>query len=308
MSQKIPVKQITTAVITIVIILFLAFIKTMFFTVQSNEQAVVLTLGKYTSTVGEGLHFKLPYPVQSTFIVNVSGIRKAEIGFVSSRSGSTFSREKESTMLTGDENIINVEMEVQYQIRNPKDFLFNVQDPPNTIKSAAESALRTTVGHNRIDTILTTGKDQIMMSVQKELQSILDFYKAGIDVLSIQLPSVNAPKAVIDAFEEVQRAKEDKMTLINEAVGYRNTVIPLARGEAEKNILEAEGFAAKVETEAEGNTERFLAMLTEYKLAKVVTKKRMHLEAMESVLPGIKKYLISGKQNGALLNMLNLNK
>ncbi|MFP4521922.1 MAG: FtsH protease activity modulator HflK [Fibrobacterota bacterium] len=309
MDIKFPVKQVVTVIITIVAVVLVFFLKSMFYTVESNEQAVVLTLGKYTHTSGEGLHFKLPYPLQTVFIVNVTGIRRSEIGFSSASDKSErINRKVEAKMLTADENIVNIEMEVQYRIKDPKNFLFNIEDPSSTLKSSAESALRVVVGQSRIDSILTTGKAGVMFKVQKHLQEILDFYKSGIDVVSVQLPKVNAPTEVIDAFQEVQRAKEDKMTMINQAIGYSNSVVPVARGGARKMILKAEGYSSRTVSRAEGDTEHFKKLREKYAKAPSIIKKKMHLEALEEILPGKKKYLVYEDKSSSFLNFLDLKK
>ena len=209
-------------------------------------------------------------------------------------------------MLTGDENIVDAEMIVQYKLKDPEAYLFNFVSPILTVREASEASLRTIVGRHGIDEALTSGKLMIQEQTKTLLQSILDKYNTGILVVAVQLQDVSPPKSVIAAFKDVASAKEDKNRLINEAEGYRNDVIPKARGEAQAMIREAEGFREARIKRSEGDVAKFKAMLKEYKKAKSITKKRLYLEAMEEILPGIDKYIIPDGKGGNLLNLLNL--
>ena len=209
-------------------------------------------------------------------------------------------------MLTGDENIVDAEMIVQYKLKDPEAYLFNFVRPVLTVRDASEASLRTVVGRHGIDQTLTAGKLMIQEETKTLLQAILDKYNSGILVVAVQLQDVSPPKTVISAFKDVASAKEDKNRLINEAEGYRNDVIPKARGEAQAMIREAEGFKEARIKRSEGDVAKFSAMLKEYKKAKSVTKKRLYLEAMEDILPGIEKFIIPDGEGGNLLNLLNL--
>ena len=209
-------------------------------------------------------------------------------------------------MLTGDENIVDAEMIVQYKLKDPEAYLFNFVRPVLTVREASEASLRTIVGRHGIDQALTAGKLMIQEETKALLQSILDKYDSGIQVVAVQLQDVSPPKSVIAAFKDVASAKEDKNRLINEAEGYRNDVIPKARGEAQAMIREAEGFKEARIKRAEGDVAKFKSMLKEYKKGKSITKKRLYLEAMEDILPGVEKFIVPDGEGGNLLNLLNL--
>ena len=209
-------------------------------------------------------------------------------------------------MLTGDENIVDAELIVQYKIKDPLNYLFNFIGPELTMREASEASLRTVVGRHNIDEALTSGKLMIQEETKELLQSILDKYETGVQVVAVQLQDVSPPKQVIDSFKDVASAKEDKNRMINEAEGYRNNVIPKARGEAQAMIREAEGFREARISRAEGDVAKFKAILKEYSKAKDVTRKRLYLEAMEEILPGLEKYIVPSGEDGNLLNLLNL--
>ena len=209
-------------------------------------------------------------------------------------------------MLTGDENIVDAELIVQYRIKEPENYLFKIVEPELTVREASEASLRTIVGMNNIDETLTTGKYRIQEEAKKQIQAILDKYQSGIQVVAAQLQDVSPPKQVIAAFKDVASAKEDKNRLINQAEGYRNDVIPKARGEAEAMIRGAEGFKESRIKRAEGDVAKFNAVLKEYRKAKDITRERLYLETMEKVLPGVEKVIVPDKDSGNMLNLLNL--
>ena len=211
-------------------------------------------------------------------------------------------------MLTGDENIVDLDAIVQFKIKDAKNYLFNVRDPEETVKMVAEAALRQIIGRHNIDEALTEGKFIIQKESMELIQTILDKYDSGILVIAVQLQDVHPPEEVIDAFRDVASAKEDKNQLVNQAQAYRNDIIPKTRGEAEKNIREAEAFKEERIKKAEGDAERFLLVLNEYRKARTVTEKRLYIETMEQILPGMKKFIVSTDKSGNLLNLLNLNK
>ena len=199
------------------------------------------------------------------------------------------------------------EIIVQYKIKEPVDYLFKIVAPELTVREAAEASLRTVVGRNKIDETLTTGKFTIQEETKIQLQSILDNYQSGIHVVAVQLQDVSPPKEVIGAFKDVASAKEDKNRMINQAEGYRNDVIPKARGEGEAMIRDAEGFKESRIKRAEGDAAKFSTILKEYRKAKSITEKRLYLETMEKVLPDIEKIVVPDKNSGNMLNLLNLN-
>ena len=275
--------------------------------VGPDEIGVVRTFGKYTRVAQSGLNYHFPYPIEQVNTPAVTEVKRIEIGFRTLRNGQYRSVEKESLMLTGDENIVDAEMIVQYKIKDPVKYLFRIVEPELTVRQAAEASLRTVVGRNKIDETLTTGKFKIQEETKIQLQLILDKYDSGIHVVAVQLQDVSPPKEVIGAFKDVASAKEDKNRMINQAEGYRNNVIPIARGEAEAMIRDAEGFKQARIKRSEGDAVKFTTILREYRKAKSITQKRLYLETMERVLPNIEKIIIPDKNSGNMLNLLNLN-
>ena len=275
--------------------------------VGPDEVGVVRTFGEYTRVAQSGLNYHFPYPIEQVNTPAVTEVKRIEIGFRTLRNGQYRTVEKESLMLTGDENIVDAEMIVQYKIKDPVAYLFNIMAPELTVREAAEASLRTVVGRNKIDETLTTGKFKIQEETKSQLQAILDKYESGIHVVAVQLQDVSPPKEVIGAFKDVASAKEDKNRMINQAEGYRNDVIPKARGEAEAMIRDAEGFREARIKRSEGDAEKFTTILKEYRKAKNITRKRLYLETMEKVLPGIEKIVVPDKDSGNILNLLNLN-
>ena len=277
------------------------------YVVGPDEVGVVQTFGKHTRVTQSGLNYHLPYPIETVQTPKVTEVKRVEIGFRTMGNNQYRTIEKESLMLTGDENIVDAELIVQYKIKDAASYLFNFVMPVLTVREAAEASLRTVIGKHKIDEALTSGKFLIQEETKDLLQSILDKYGSGVLVVAVQLQDVSPPKQVRAAFKDVASAKEDKNRMINQAEGYRNDVIPKARGEAQAMISEAEGFREARVSRAEGEVARFNAMLVEYKKAKVVTRKRLYLETMEEILPNINKYIIPGGDGGNLLNLLNLN-
>ena len=275
--------------------------------VGPDEIGVVRTFGKYTRVAQSGLNYHFPYPIEQVNTPAVTEVKRIEIGFRTLRNGQYRSVEKESLMLTGDENIVDAEMIVQYKIKDPVKYLFRIMEPELTVREAAEASLRTVVGRNKIDETLTTGKFKIQEETKIQLQLILDKYNSGIHVVAVQLQDVSPPKEVLGAFKDVASAKEDKNRMINQAEGYRNNVIPKARGEAEAMIRDAEGFKQARIKRSEGDAAKFTTILKEYRKAKSITQKRLYLETMERVLPNIEKIIIPDKNSGNMLNLLNLN-
>ncbi len=258
--------------------------------VNPDEQGVVLRFGEYNRTVEPGPHYRLPFPIESVYTPTVTQVQRAEIGFRSTGSATTFQQgqvrhvPEESAMLTGDENIVNIQFSVQYQIKDAVDYLFKVTDQPTVIRNAAEAAMREVIGNSNIDAALTDGKLQIQNETADLLQSLLDKYQVGVRVLAVQMQDVHPPKEVIDAFKDVASAREDKSRIINESEAYRNEIIPRTRGEAAEIINQAEGYRETRIREAEGQTQRFLALMKEYNDAKDVTRKRLYLETMQNIL------------------------
>jgi len=305
-SEKIPKikfsKKIGKLLILLIVILYLA---SGIYIVQPNEQGVIRRFGKFTRIDSPGLHYHLPFPFETAVTPSVTEVKRIEIGFRTARGG-YLEVPEEALMLTGDENIVSAESIVQYRIKNAADYLFNIIDPELTVRNAAEAALRQVIGSRKIDDALTEGKYEIQEETKLLIQEILDEYQSGILVIAVQLQDVNPPEEVSAAFKDVASAKEDKSKFINEAEGYRNDVIPKARGEAAKIVKEAEGYKIERVRKAEGDVAKFNQILAEYQNGKEVTRNRLYIETMESVLPHMKKYILEEKENN-ILKILPLN-
>jgi len=303
---SVPEKLLTLGIFPIVGIALIFWLFTGVYTVGPDEVGVVQRFGKYIRMAQSGLNYHMPFPIETVKTPKVTEVKRIEIGFRTIGKNQYRTVERESLMLTGDENIVDAELIVQYKIKEPINYLFNFVGPELTMREASEASLRTVVGRHNIDEALTSGKLMIQEETKELLQSILDKYETGVQVVAVQLQDVSPPKQVIDSFKDVASAKEDKNRMINEAEGYRNNVIPKARGEAQAMIREAEGFREARISRAEGDVAKFKAILKEYSKAKDVTRKRLYLEAMDEILPGLEKYIVPSGEDGNLLNLLNL--
>ena len=258
--------------------------------VNPDEEGVVLRFGKYDRSTGPGPHYALPMPLESVYKPKVTQVLRSEVGYRNVGQSTTFQQgrvktmPREASMLTGDENVVNVQFSVQYKIKDAVQFLFNVADPIALVHNAAEAAMREVIGNNLIDAAITDGKLQIQNDATQLLQVILDRYGAGIQVLAVQLQDVHPPQEVVEAFKDVASAREDKSRIINEAEAYRNALLPGARGEASAIRNEAEAYSATRVQHAEGAANRFTALLQQYEKAPEVTKQRLYYEAMEEIL------------------------
>jgi membrane protease subunit HflK len=287
--------------VALMVVLLIAYMLSGFFMVKPYEVGVVKRFGKFVREVPPGLNYHLPYPIETVLIPDVTKVRRLELGFRTQETGLSIKIipvSDESLMLTGDENLVDVRMIVQYKVKSPRDFLFSVRDPDGVVKQAAESAIRHVTGTGEIDRVLTYGRDDVERETGTLLQNILDNYEAGIHVITVQLQDVFPPQPVIAAFNDVAAAREDKEKFINEAEGYQNDLLPTARGEAQKLLREAEAYRASRIAMAEGDVARFLAVYEEYKDSKDVTKTRLYLEAMEDILAN--KRLIIADSDGIL--------
>ena len=306
-DQEVEIPEFNFKITPVLIGILVIWLLTGIYVVGPDEVGVVRTFGEFTRVTQSGLNWKFPSPIETANTPKVTEVKRIEFGFRSLKNGQYRTVEKESLMLTGDENIVDAEMIVQYKIKDPVKYLFNIVEPELTVREAAEASLRTVVGRNKIDETLTTGKFTIQEETKEQVQTILDKYESGIHIVAVQLQDVSPPKEVIGAFKDVASAKEDKNRMINQAEGYRNDVIPKARGEAEAMIRDAEGFKESRIKRAEGDATKFTTILKEYKKAKSITEKRLYLETMEKVLPGIDKIIVPDKESGNMLNLLNLN-
>ncbi len=303
---RIPKNLISLGVLPIIGIIVVLWLLTGIYVVGPDEVGVVRTFGKVTRIVQSGLNYHIPYPIETADTPKVTEVKRTELGFRTIGSKQIRKVEIESFMLTGDQNIVDAEMIVQYKIKEPVNYLYKFVKPALTVREASEASLRTVIGRHNIDEALTAGKFVIQEETKILLQATLDKYETGILVVAVQLQDVSPPGPVIAAFKDVASAKEDKNRMINQAEGYRNDVIPKARGTAQALIHEAEGYREARIQRAEGDVAKFLAILEEYNKAKTVTKKRLYLESMESILPGIRKIIIPGGDNGNFLNLLDL--
>jgi membrane protease subunit HflK len=279
--------------------------------VKADEKGVVMYFGEYSKTTDSGMNYHWPYPIETVKTPRVTAINRVEIGFHSggivrsNKSGGTFIPE-EGLMLTGDENIVDINFEVQWKISDAPKFLFNVRNPEDTVKAVSESAMREVIGKNLIATVLAEGKLQVEVGAKKLIQETLDSYKAGIEIVTVNLLKADPPAQVIDAFRDVQTARADLETSRNQAEAYRNDILPNARGQAQQMILEAEGYKQEVIARAEGEASRFLAIYNEFKQARDITRKRIYLETMEEVFQGMKKIIIEGKNSQGVVPYLPL--
>jgi membrane protease subunit HflK len=272
-----------------------------FFRVNPDELGVVMRFGEFVRQEPPGLHFRLPYPIEEVVLPKVTRQNIIEIGMRSAGldrgfgGGGVQDVKEESLMLTGDENTVDIDFVVYWRIKDAAQYLFNIQNPDNTVKDVAESAMREVVGQSNIQPILTEARQKTEAAVHKLIQDTLDDYKSGIQIDQITLQKVDPPAEVIDAFRDVQAARADKERVQNEAFAYANKVIPEARGEAERILQAAEGYKQQTVAEATGQTSRFLKVYEEYKKAPEVTRKRMFLETMERVFAGTDKIILDEK-------------
>ena len=281
-----------------------------FYRVLPDEQGVVLRFGKYVNQTQPGLHYHLPFPVEKVLTPKVTKVNRIDVGYRSAsdtgRATSVSDVPEESLMLTGDENIVDIDYSVFWIIKDAGKFLFNIQSPEDTVKSVAETAMREVIAKNGIQSILTEGRAQIEIDTQNIMQEILDSYDSGISITQVQTQKADPPKEVIDAFRDVQAAKADKERAQNEAEAYANDVIPRARGEAAQILQQAEAYKKEVVALAEGEASRFLAIYNEYRKARTVTQERMYLETMEKVMADINKIIIDKKSGGGVVPYLPL--
>lgn len=277
--------------------------------IQEGKEGVVLRFGEYQQTVGSGLHWHIPFPIESVDVVNVQEIRTSEIGFRSAVGATTVGGTtqasrivpREALMLTQDENIVDVKLAIQYRVMNARDYLFNVSNPDMTLTQATESALREVVGKSTLDFVLTEGRAEIVARVSVLLQEILDNYEAGLIVTSVNLQDAQPPEEVQHAFDDAVKAREDEERLRNEAQTYANDILPRARGQAARVIEEASAYQAQMVAQAEGDASRFLQVLEEYLKEPEILRERMYLETVEAVMMNVSKVMLDVESGNNLL-------
>ncbi len=275
--------------------------------VAPEEQGVITRFGAYNRTIDPGLNYRAPWPLESIRKLPVQRVNQLAVGFRASE-GASLDVPAESLMLTKDQNIVDLDFTVQWRIVNPAAFLFNLASPEKTVADVAESVMREIIGRHTIDDALTSNKIKITTEARDLLQQVLDKYGAGVRVVGLQLQQVNPPTEVIDAFRDVQAASADAEKLKNEAMGYANQIVPLARGEASRLVQEAEGYKTARVAQAEGDAARFNAQVDAYQANPGVTKQRLYLETMEEVLPNLPKIITTGRGTQAVLPYLPLDK
>jgi membrane protease subunit HflK len=296
-----------------VLLALVAWLATGAYMVRPNEVALNIIFGKYIGSSGDGLRYNLPYPIGQVVKVRVTDINRTEVGFRGADAGRRISMRdviEESLMLTGDENIVDIDFAVQWQVDpvKPQNFVFNIQAPESTIKAVSESAMREVIGRRNIQTVLTTDRAAIETEVQQLIQQVLDTYGAGVRVRTVQLQKVDPPSQVIDAFRDVQAARQDQDRAKNEAETFASRIVPEARGQAARIVQEAEAYKERTVAESRGAASRFTQVLDEYKRAPDVTRERMFLETMERVFGSIDKTIIDqGKNAQGVVPYLPLN-
>ena len=278
-----------------------------FYTVQPDEEAVIIRLGRYVNTYGPGLHFKLPFGIDKKYVVKTERIHQMELGFrtlnvrTTRTQYSTRNFDRESLMLTGDLNVADVEWVVQYRISNPFKYIFNSRSPEKNLRDASESIMRRVVGDKLVSEVLTTGRAKVAIDAKVLMQEVLNKYDIGIKVVSVQLQEVSPPESVKQAFNEVNEAKQEQEKLINEAEEQYNKVIPNARGKAEKSISRAKGYAEALVNRAHGDANKFKSVLKAYRKAPDITRKRIYLETMEEIFKRMDQLTIVDKNVKGIL-------
>ena len=318
MKSKMPnngsERDIIMAAFGIFVILWLA---SGIYRVNSDELGIVMRFGEYSRTASPGLNYHLPSPIEPVVIPSVTTVNKVEIGHRSGNAENPSVRVARSAMsdstnapknandelmLTGDRNIVDIDFEVQWKIdaTHPEKYLFSMRDPSQNVKIVAESAMREVIGRTKLDDVLTGAQSQIAEDTKTLMQQMFDEYDAGIEIIAVNLSRPDVPQPVIDEFQDVKRAEQDKQTAESVAEGYSNDILPRAKGDAAKMLQDAEAYKSRVIADAEGNASRFKQIYTEYSQAKDVTKRRMYLETMEEVLKGMPKIIMESGKGGAL--------
>lgn len=292
-------RGILIAVIAVVVLWGLSGL----YRVQPDQQGVVLRFGEWVNTTPPGLNWHIPYPVETVMTPSVEAINSIEIGFRSGGTGATRSSRdvpEESLMLTGDQNIIDIDFTVFWKVSDAGQFLFNIRDPEATVKTAAEASMREIIGRTDIQRALTESRQLVEFDTREVLQSLLIEYEAGIEITQVQLQQVQPPSPVLDAFNDVQRALQDRDRLRNEAEAYRNDILPRARGEAQQIIQQANAYRERLINEAQGEAQRFLSVYEAYLQDPDLATRRMYLETMQTVLADTNKVIMGNGTEGVV--------
>jgi len=282
----------------VVVLIILVWLASGFYIVDEGRRGVVLRLGKYHETTMPGLRWHVPYPIESADVVDVARVRTVEVGY---RGNPKNKQPQEALMLTDDENIVDVQFAVQYTLKSPEDYLFNNKAPDDNVLQAAETAIREVVGKSKMDFVIQQGRSEVASRVKLLMQQILDRYKSGINITTVNLLAAAAPEQVQPAFEDVVRAQQDRERFKNEGQAYANDVVPKARGIAARLIEEASGYRQSVISTAQGDAARFRQILAEYEKAPAVTRERIYLDTMQQVLSATSKVIVDQKGGQNLL-------
>ena len=288
--------------IPILLIVILLWAATGFYIVDQGSRGVVLRFGKNTEVTMPGPRWHIPYPIESAEVVNLEQVRTIEVGYRSAGDAAARSKElRESLMLTDDENIIDLQFAVQYNLKSVEDFLFNNRSAESSVRGAAETAIREIVGKSKMDFALYEGREEIAVKAKKLMQEILDRYNTGINVTSVTMQNAQPPEQVQASFDDAVKAKQDLERQKNEGQAYANDIIPKAKGTASRLTAEAQGYRLRVENEAKGNASRFEQILTQYNRAPEVMRDRLYIEAQEQILSSVSKVFIDQKNSNNLL-------
>jgi membrane protease subunit HflK len=282
----------------LVVLALIIWLASGFYIVDASQRGIVLLFGRYLETTEPGLRWRMPYPIQSHELVNLTGVRTVEIGYRGTERNKVL---KEALMLTDDENIINIQFAVQYILKDPQQYLFNNRLPDEAVVQAAETAVREIVGKSKMDFVLYEGREQIAVQAATLMQEILDRYQTGIQISRVTMQNAQPPEQVQAAFDDAVKAGQDRERQKNEGQAYANDVIPKARGTAARLIEEANGYNQRVTASAEGDASRFKQIVVEYNRAPEVTRQRMYLDTMQQIMSSVSKVMIDSKSNGNLL-------
>ena len=291
-------RQFGGGISLLAMLVLVVWLASSFYIVDASQRGVVLQFGRYKETTEPGLRWRLPWPIQSHEVVNLSGVRTVEVGYRGSEKNKVL---KEALMLTDDENIVSVQFAVQYLLKDPKNYIFKNRHPEDTVVQAAETAIREVVGKSKMDFVLFEGRDVIAANTSKLMQEILDRYQTGIQIRAVTMQSVQPPEQVQAAFEDAVKASQDRDRQKNEGQAYFNDVVPKARGTAARLIEEAAGYKGRVINTAVGDASRFNQILVEYDKAPAVMRSRMYLDTMQQIYANTSKVMVDGKGNNNLL-------
>ncbi len=294
-----PKKIAKIALIVVALVTVISFVSSCWYTVDDKQQAVVTTFGKVTDITDAGLHFKLPLGIQKVHLVDVNVYQKIELGYSTDYNGNAVTNTSESTMITGDYNIVNVDFFVEYKITDPVAFLFSSNDPELILRNLIQSQVRNVVGSSSVDSVLTDGKENIQMQVKDLVTEILAEYEIGLTLVDVRIQDSEPPtKDVIEAFKAVETAKQQAEAVLNDAKAYQNAQIPAAEAQADKLLQNAQFLKQKRINEATEAVAMFNAMYAEYALNPEITKSRMYYEAISEILPGVRVYINTGSGDG----------